>query len=122
MQFYVLSCKSKGVFNSKLKPLYTAFLNSMKLYEYRIGMKFDKDLLAVEQKIYLMKIVNVYIVYDLDAWPRNPTNNFKFKNCLFGATTIVKNNDKEKYVYNRYGITFDSAVHPVLIMTLLEIL
>ena len=94
----------------------------MKLYEYRIGMKFDKDLLAVEQKIYLMKIVNVYIVYDLDAWPRNPTNNFKFKNCLFGATTIVKNNDKEKYVYNRYGITFDSAVHPVLIMTLLEIL
>ena len=122
MQFYVLSWKSKGVFNSKLKPLYTAFLNSMKLYEYRIGMKFDKDLLAVEEKIYLMKIVNVYIVYDLDAWPRNPTNNFKFKNCLFGATTIVKNNDKEKYVYNRYGITFDSAVHPVLIMTLLEIL
>ena len=122
MQFYVLSWKSKGVFNSKLKPLYTAFLNSMKLYEYRIGMKFDKDLLAVEQKSYLMKIVNVYIVYDLDAWPRNPTNNFKFKNCLFGATTIVKNNDKEKYVYNRYGITFDSAVHPVLIMTLLEIL
>ena len=122
MQFYVLSWKSKGVFNSKLKPLYTAFLNSMKLYEYRIGMKFDKDLLAVEQKIYLMKIVNVYIVYDLDAWPRNPTNNFKFKNCLFRATTIVKNNDKEKYVYNRYGITFDSAVHPVLIMTLLEIL
>ena len=122
MQFYVLSWKSKGVFNSKLKPLYTAFLNSMKLYEYRIGMKFDKDLLAVEQKIYLMKIVNVYIVYDLDAWPRNPTNNFKFKNCLFGATTIVKNNDKEKYVYNRYGITFDSVVHPVLIMTLLEIL
>ena len=122
MQFYVLSWKSKGVFNSKLKPLYTAFLNSIKLHEYRIGIKFDKDPLAVEQKIYLTKIVNVYIVYDLDAWPRNPTNNFKFKNCLFGATTIVKNNDKKKYVYNRYGITFDSAVHPLLIMTLLEIL
>ena len=52
---------------------------------------------------------NVYTVYDLDAWPRNPTNNFKFKNCLFGATHIVKNGDKPKSVYNGYGITFDIA-------------
>ena len=78
-----LISKSKGVYNSKLKPLYTAFLNSIKLSGYRIGIKFDKDPLAVERGNYLTKIVNVYIVYDLDAWSRNPTNNFKFKNCLF---------------------------------------
>ena len=63
--------------------LYTAFLHSIKLSWYRIGIKFDKDPLAVEQNNYLTQIVNVYIVYDLDAWPRNPTNNFKFKNFLF---------------------------------------
>ena len=57
----------------------------------------------------MTKILNVYIVYDLDASPRNLTKNFKFRNCLFGATNIVKNNDKEKYVYSGYGITFDSA-------------
>ena len=74
-----------------------------------MGIKFDKDPSAVEQNNYLNKIVNVYNVYDLDAWPTNPTNNFKFKNCLFGATNIVKNSDKEKYVYRGYGITFDSA-------------
>ena len=51
----------------------------------------------------------VYNIYDLDAQPRNPTNSFKFKNCLFGATNIVKHSDKEKYVYTEYGITFDSA-------------
>ena len=34
----VLSLKSKGVFNSRLKPLYTAFLKSIKLFEYRIGI------------------------------------------------------------------------------------
>ena len=56
----------------------------------------------------MTKIVNVYIAYDLDDWPRNPTNNFKFKNCLFGATNVVKNSDKEKYLYSGYGITFDS--------------
>ena len=110
MQFYVLSWKSKGVFNSKLKPLYTAFLNSIKLHEYRIGIKFDKDPLAVEQKIYLTKIVNVYIVYDLDAWPRNPTNNFKFKNYLIGENNAVKNSDNETHSYIGYEITFDSAV------------
>ena len=37
---YVLSWKSKGVFNSKLKLLYTAFLHRIKFSEYRIGIKF----------------------------------------------------------------------------------
>ena len=59
-----------------------------------MGVKFDKDPLAVEQNNYVSKIINVYIVFDLDAWPRNPTNDFKFKKCLFGATTVVKNSDK----------------------------
>ena len=49
------------------------------------------------------------MVYDLDAQPRNPTNNSKLKNCLFGAASVVENNDKEKYVYSGYGITFESA-------------
>ena len=57
----------------------------------------------------MTEIVNVYILCDLDAWPRNPTNNFKFKNWLFGAFKIVKISDKEKYVYCGYGVTFDSA-------------
>ena len=74
-----------------------------------MGIKFDKDPLAVEQNNYSTKIVNVYIVYVLAASPRNPTNNFKFKNCLFGATNIVKNSDKEKHMYSGYGITFDSG-------------
>ena len=57
----------------------------------------------------MRKIVNVYIAYDLDAWPRNLTNNFKFKNCLFEATSIVKISYKERYVYSRHRKTFDSA-------------
>ena len=67
-------------------------------------IKFNKDLLTVEQNNYLTKIVKAYIVYDLNACLVSPTNNFKLKNCLFGATNIVKNSDKEKWVYNGYGI------------------
>ena len=57
----------------------------------------------------MTKIVDAYIPYDLDVWPRIPTNNFIFKNCLFGAASIVNNSYKEKNVHSGYGITFDSA-------------
>ena len=82
---YVVGWKSKGILNPKLKPLYTAFLHSIKLSKYRIGIKFDKDPLVLDQSNYLAKIENVYIIYNLDTRPRNTTNNFKFKKWLFGA-------------------------------------
>ena len=60
-----------------------------------MGIKFDKDPLPVEKNNYATNIVHVYIFYDIEAWPRNPSNNFKFKNCLFGATSVAANSDKE---------------------------
>ena len=56
----------------------------------------------------MIKIVNVYIVYELYKWPKNTINNFKFKNCLFGAASIIKNSDNEKYLYSGQWITFNS--------------
>ena len=64
-------------------------------------------------------MVNVDIAYELNTWPRNLANSFKFKNCLFEATN--KNSDK-KYLYKGYGITFDGGGLCSLIMTLLEML
>ena len=86
--YYVLSWKAEGAYNSKLRPLYTAFSHSVKLAKYKIGMTSDKDPLPVQQNNYSSKILKVSIVYDLDAWPRN--SNFKFKNRLFGATSVAK--------------------------------
>ena len=106
---YVLSWTSKVVYHSKIKLFYTAFFHSLKLSENRIVIKIYKDPLSVEQNNYLIKIVNVYIIYNLDAWPRKPANNFKFKNYLFRETNKVENGDKEKYVYSGYGATFDNA-------------
>ena len=34
---------------------------------------------------------------------------FKFKNCFFRVTSILKNSHKEKYVYSRKGVTFHRA-------------
>ena len=63
----------------------------------------------------MTKIVNVYFAYDLDAWPKVPLRSFTLKYCLFGATNIVKNSDKEKYVYSGKG-------SGVLAMAVLEML
>ena len=62
---YFLSWKSKRVYSSKLKPLYTALLHSIKFSGYKMGIKSDNDPSAVAQNNYESKIVNVYIVYDL---------------------------------------------------------
>ena len=71
-------------------------MHSTKLSGYRTGSKFSNSVIVVEQNNYEIKIANVFMVYD-------------FKNCLFGATNIVKNNVKENFMYSDYGIAFDGA-------------
>ena len=84
-------------------------MHSITLSQFKIGIKFDKDPLAVEQDNYLIKFVNVCTDYDLVVWSRNLTSNLRFKNCLFRPTSVVKTSDKENYIYSGYGITFGSA-------------
>ena len=86
---------------------YVAFLHNIKPSEYRVGIQFNNSILVVEQKNYWTKIVNAYIVYDLDDWPKTHKRNFELKNCLFGVTSIRKNSDKSKRIYTGYGIAFD---------------
>ena len=57
----------------------------------------------------MTKILNAYIVHELNARPKNPPNNFKLKICLFGVTNRVKNGDKKKWVYSGCGIAFDGS-------------
>ena len=64
---YAFSWESKGVDTATLKPSYTKFLHRIKLSEYRVGIKFDKDSLAVEQNNYATKVVNAHMFDDLRA-------------------------------------------------------
>ena len=57
----------------------------------------------------LSKIVHVYIVYDLDVWRKNSSNNLELKNCSFGTNNIVKISDQGNWLYIGYEITFYSA-------------
>ena len=52
------------------------------------------------------KVVNIYIVYELGA-SSSHNNDPTLKNCLFGAVTLTKNVDIDKYGYSGYGVGFD---------------
>lgn len=52
-------------------------------------------------------MLNVYIVYELNVWSRNPTENFPLQNCLFGTVKLVRTAVKSKSIYNGQEIAFD---------------
>ena len=97
----------KGVYVTDLVPLKNDFLPKIKYFKDGIGIQFNYTPLVVAHIIQTKNILNAYIVYELYNWPRNLLRNFTLKNCLSGATNIVKHSDKEKYVYSGYGIAFD---------------
>ena len=72
-------------------------------------MKFDKDPLVVRKKQLIDQNSKRLHCLSFRCFARKFYENFKSKNCLFGATNIVKTSDKEKNVYSGYGTTFDSA-------------
>ena len=96
----VIFCESKSLFESKLLPLHEIFLSNLRRFGYKIVIQFKNTPLVVEQNDHATKIVNAYIVFNLDKWVKVPLNNFKIKNCLFGATNIIKNSNN---VYNVYS-------------------
>ena len=86
-----------------------ALLPNIKYFGNKIGIQFNNTPIVIEQNNYTSTVVYVYIVSDLDNWPKIPPQNFSLKKIftLFGATNIVKANHKEKYGYSDYGIAFN---------------
>ena len=70
----------------------------------------------------MIKIVNIYIVCDLDVWPTNSIKDLKFRHYLFDTTNIVKS-DEENLIYivpREYHQT--TKFHGILRMTLMKML
>ena len=108
---YISSWKSKVLCNETITP-YTTSDNSLTpltdYYGSKIRVKFNKVCLKQPNKItydYGSR-VNIYIFYELGASGSNNSDP-TLKNCLFGAVTLTKNAEIEKYQYSGYGIGFD---------------
>ena len=107
----VLLWKSKGLSDNAIKPP-SISNNSLapKLnyyYPSKIRVKFTGSYLKQHKVIFNHgKVVNIYIVYQLDvstSRDSDPT----IKKCLFGAVTLTKDADIDKYRYSGYGTGFD---------------
>ena len=107
---HVLSWQSKGISNESFKsPAISDNTVNPRLNYYgtKTRVQFTGSCLKQSDHIFTHeKIVNIYIVYELGA-STSHTNDPTIKNCLFGAVTLTKNADIEKYKYSGYGIGFD---------------
>ena len=100
--------QSKGLSTETIDPPTT---NLSLLIDYagnKIRVKFTGSCLKQSNKLTYTygKAVNIYIVYELGA-SRSDNNDPALKNCLFGAVTLTKNADIDKYGHSGYGIGFD---------------
>ena len=74
----------------------------------KIKVKFSGSCLKQDKITYPHgKIVNIYIVYDINKKDNTITSDPTFENCLFGAVTLTKNVNTDRYGYSGYGIGFD---------------
>ena len=107
---YVLPWQSKGLSDESIKPPTTSdnSLNpELNYYGTKTKIKFTGSCLKQSSHIFTHKnVVNIYFVYELAA-SSSHTSDPTIKNFLFGAVTLTKNDDIEKYKYSGYGIGFD---------------
>ena len=107
---YGLSWQSKGLSNESIKPPRTTnngLTPELNYYGSKTRVKFTRSCLKQSDDICThKKVVNIYVVYELAA-SSSYVNDPTLKNCLFGAVTLTKNADIEKYKYSGYGTGFD---------------
>ena len=106
----VLSWQSKGISNESIKRPTSSNYNlnpRLSYYGTKIRVQFTGSCLKQPKFTFThKKVVNIYIVYELGASSSHDSDP-TIKNCLFGAVTLTKNADIEKYEYSGYGIGFD---------------
>ena len=74
----------------------------------KIRVKFSGSCLKQDKIIYTHgKIVNIYIAYEINKKDNIITSDPTLENCLFGAVTLTKNINIDRYGYSDYGIGFD---------------
>ena len=106
----VLSWQSKGISNESIKRPTTSnnSLNPRLSHnDTKIKVQFTGGYLK-QPKFTLThkKVINIYIVYELGA-SSSHSSDPTIKNCLFGAVTLTRNADIEKYKFSGYGIGFE---------------
>ena len=107
---YFSSWKSKGFSAENIKPPIhsdNSLSPAVSYYGTKMRVKFTGSCLKQPKILYTHgNVINIYIVYELDA-SISHNNDPTLKKCFFGAVTLAKNTDIDKYGYSGYGTGFD---------------
>ena len=102
--------KSKGLSGGNITPPYTSdySLNpKLSYFGTKTRVEFNGSCLKQGKVTYNHGIiVNIYIAYEISK-NFNISSYPTLENCLFGAVSLTKYNDIDKYKYSGYGIGFD---------------
>ena len=111
----IKASQSRWLSNEKIRSPNTAdksLYPKLKWYSSGIRVKFKGSYLKQNKPNCTSgHMINLFIVYELDAWSQGLNTVFTLKDCLFAAVKLTKNADPNKYSYSEYGIGFDS--HPL---------
>ena len=107
---YIYSWKSKGLSDEMLDSITASnckITPELSFYGTKTKVEFNGSCLKQDKVTYNHgEIVNIYIVYEISqnfSSSSYPT----LENCLFGAVSLTKNADIDKYKYSGYGVGFD---------------
>ena len=107
---YIYFSKSKGLSDEEINSVTASnyrITPELGYYVSKIRVKFNGSCLKQDKITYTGgKIVNMYIVYEISK-NYNISSYPTLENCLFGAVTLIKNNDFDQYKYSGYGTGLD---------------
>ena len=108
---YIKSWKSKGLSDENITAPSAPnnFLNPpLEYLGTKLKVRFSGSCLKQNAITYNHgKSVNIYIVYEINKTGNTTSSDPTLENRLFGAVTLTKNADINKYKYSGYGIRFD---------------
>ena len=105
----ILSWQSQGFSNEKFNPPNKNVSPSIDYVGNKIIVKFNGSCLKQSYRISYThkKIVNIYIVYEINKKDNTIISDPTLENCLFDAVALTKNVGIDKCGYSGYGIGFD---------------
>ena len=107
---YIYYWRSEGLSDKRINSIKTSNYSvtpSLDYYGTKTRLEFNGSCLIQDKVTFNhKKVVNIYIVYEISK-NFNINDYPTLENCLFGAVTLTKNVDINKYKYSVYGIGFD---------------
>ena len=107
---YIYYWQSKGLSDEKINSIKTpnhSITPNLDYYGTKTRVEFNGSCLKQSKITYTHgKIVNIYIFYETSK-NNNISNYPSLENCLFGAVSLTRNADIDRYGYSGYGIGFD---------------